>query len=207
MALRIYDTLTREKREFVPVTPGHVGMYVETAHGSVLCDPWFTPAYFGSWFPFPDNSGLDWDALGDCDYLYVSHLHRDHFDPKNLRDHVNKDAVVLLPDTIGPEALVLIPGVIPGLNVACHALTAPGDGLLMQLPVYPPILRSPTNHGLSRDGAPLGRERDGRYVADLDAGRRLYVPAEPVSDPVSGIADDVSRQAPGHSAALARHNQ
>ena len=28
MALRIYDTLAREKREFVPVTPGHVGMYV-----------------------------------------------------------------------------------------------------------------------------------------------------------------------------------
>ena len=28
MALRIYDTLTREKRDFVPVTPGKVGMYV-----------------------------------------------------------------------------------------------------------------------------------------------------------------------------------
>ena len=28
MALRIYDTLTREKREFVPVTPGKAGMYV-----------------------------------------------------------------------------------------------------------------------------------------------------------------------------------
>ncbi len=28
MTLRIYDTLTREKREFVPVTPGRVGMYV-----------------------------------------------------------------------------------------------------------------------------------------------------------------------------------
>jgi len=28
MALRIYDTLTREKREFVPLTPGKVGMYV-----------------------------------------------------------------------------------------------------------------------------------------------------------------------------------
>ncbi len=28
MPLRIYDTLTREKREFVPVTPGHVRMYV-----------------------------------------------------------------------------------------------------------------------------------------------------------------------------------
>jgi cysteinyl-tRNA synthetase len=28
MALRIYDTLTRSKREFVPVQPGRVGMYV-----------------------------------------------------------------------------------------------------------------------------------------------------------------------------------
>jgi cysteinyl-tRNA synthetase len=28
VALRIYDTLTREKRDFVPVKPGHVGMYV-----------------------------------------------------------------------------------------------------------------------------------------------------------------------------------
>jgi cysteinyl-tRNA synthetase len=28
LPLRIYDTLTREKRDFVPVTPGRVGMYV-----------------------------------------------------------------------------------------------------------------------------------------------------------------------------------
>ena len=28
MSLRIYDTMTREKREFVPITPGRVGMYV-----------------------------------------------------------------------------------------------------------------------------------------------------------------------------------
>ena len=27
--------------------------------GSILCDPWFNPAFFGSWFPFPDNDGLD----------------------------------------------------------------------------------------------------------------------------------------------------
>ncbi|MGH7350502.1 MAG: aminotransferase, partial [Candidatus Rokuibacteriota bacterium] len=57
--------------------------------------------------------------------------------------------------TVSPEAVVLIPGVIPGFNVACRALTQPGDGLLMQLPVYPPILRSPGNHGLTRDEAPL----------------------------------------------------
>jgi cystathionine beta-lyase len=78
--------------------------------------------------------------------------------------------------TVSPEAVVMIPGVIPGFNVACRALTAPGDGLLMQLPVYPPILRSPGNHELTRDEAMLGRERDGRYVADLDAFRAAIHP-------------------------------
>jgi cystathionine beta-lyase len=72
---------------------------------------------------------------------------------------------------VSPEAVVLVPGVIPAFNVACRALTRPGDGLLMQLPVYPPILRAPGNHELTRDEALLGREGGGRYVADLDAFR------------------------------------
>ena len=57
---------------------GHAGFRLDTQAGSILCDPWVNPAYFASWFPFPDNSTLDWDALGDVDYLYVSHLHADH---------------------------------------------------------------------------------------------------------------------------------
>ncbi|HEV7583560.1 MAG TPA: MBL fold metallo-hydrolase, partial [Mycobacterium sp.] len=82
---------------------GHAGFLIQTQAGSILCDPWVNPAYFASWFPFPDNTALDWDALGDCDYLYVSHLHKDHFDAQHLRDHVNKDAVVLLPDFPVPD--------------------------------------------------------------------------------------------------------
>jgi len=82
---------------------GHAGFRIDTTAGSILCDPWVNPAYFASWFPFPDNSQLDWDAIGDVDYLYVSHLHKDHFDPEHLRRHVNKDAVVLLPDFPVPE--------------------------------------------------------------------------------------------------------
>ena len=49
------------------------------------------------------TAALDWDALGDCDYLYVSHLHKDHFDAQLLTEHVNKDAVVLLPDYPVPD--------------------------------------------------------------------------------------------------------
>jgi UDP-MurNAc hydroxylase len=82
---------------------GHAGFRIETHAGSILCDPWVNPAYFGSWFPFPDNSELDWPSLGNCDYLYVSHLHKDHFDARLLGAHVNKDAVVLLPDYPVPD--------------------------------------------------------------------------------------------------------
>src|SRR6476660_2017760 len=77
---------------------GHAGMLIETPAGSILCDPWVNPAFLASWFPFPDNSGLDWDRIGACDYLYVSHLHRDHFDAEHLRRHVSKKATVLLPE-------------------------------------------------------------------------------------------------------------
>ncbi len=82
---------------------GHAGFLIETHAGSILCDPWVNPAYFASWFPFPDNSTLDWDRLGDCDYLYVSHLHSDHFDVTLLDAHVNKDAEVLLPEYPVPD--------------------------------------------------------------------------------------------------------
>ncbi len=77
---------------------GHAGWHIRTRGGSVLCDPWFTPAYFGSWFPFPRNDGLDPAELGAVDYLYVSHLHRDHFDPAWLARNVSKRARVLLPE-------------------------------------------------------------------------------------------------------------
>jgi len=77
---------------------GHASLRIDTPAGSILCDPWVNPAYFGSWFPFPDNSELDWETLGDCDYLYVSHLHRDHFDAEHLKRFVSKKATVLLPE-------------------------------------------------------------------------------------------------------------
>ncbi|GAB0101160.1 MBL fold metallo-hydrolase [Nocardia sp. JMUB6875] len=82
---------------------GHAGFHIRTAAGTILCDPWVNPAYFASWFPFPDNTQLDWDELGNCDFLYVSHLHRDHWDAKHLADKVNKDATVLLPDYPVPD--------------------------------------------------------------------------------------------------------
>lgn len=124
---------------------GHAGLFVETARGSVLCDPWFNPAYFASWFPFPSNEDLDLTRISSPDYLYLSHLHHDHFDPAFLRDHVSKDATVLLPDyplplleralrELGFESFVHTrngePIELDGLRVAITAAVAPTDGPL-----------------------------------------------------------------------------
>jgi len=70
---------------------------------------------------------------------------------------------------VSPEAVVLIPGVIPGFNVAGRIFAAPGDGLILQTPVYPPILRAASSIGLTREEAPLARRSDGSYVVDIDA--------------------------------------
>ncbi|RCL91640.1 MAG: MBL fold metallo-hydrolase, partial [Microbacterium sp.] len=77
---------------------GHAGMFIETTGGSILCDPVIGPSFFGSWFPFPDNRGLDWERFGAADFLYISHRHRDHFDPRMLHRYVRRDIPVLLPE-------------------------------------------------------------------------------------------------------------
>lgn len=122
---------------------GHASVLIETAHGSILTDPWVNPAYFGSWFPFPDNSQLDWDRFGQADYLFVSHLHRDHFDPEHLRKHVSKKTTVLLPDyptseledalrDVGFTSFVKPdngePHEVDGLQIMIHSLISPTDG-------------------------------------------------------------------------------
>ena len=79
---------------------GHAGMLIETDGGSILCDPWFVPAFFGSWFPFPRNDRLSDDLLArieSADFLYVSHLHGDHHDEPWLLEHLRRDIPILLP--------------------------------------------------------------------------------------------------------------
>src|SRR3954462_15152832 len=89
----------RQEERTVRITgTAHASMRIDPPAGSILCAPWVNPAYFASWFPFPDNSLLDWETLGDCDYLYVSHLHWDHFDAAHLKAFISKKATVLLPE-------------------------------------------------------------------------------------------------------------
>ena len=124
---------------------GHAGFHIESRYGTILCDPWKNPAYFDSWFVFPDNSGLDWNRYSQVDFLYVSHLHRDHFDPALLSEHVSRDATVLLPDfpvndlrdqleRLGFTRFIVMPSgkVVEhkGLRLMTQVLISPADGPL-----------------------------------------------------------------------------
>lgn len=125
---------------------GHAGILIETQHGSILCDPWFVPAFFGSWFVFPRNDQLSADLherIEHPDYLYVSHLHGDHLDEAFLAGHVDRSATVLLPDfptdelerrlrALGFEHIVATTAgqltEIGGLEIAIHVETSVTDG-------------------------------------------------------------------------------
>ena len=53
-----------------------------------MCDPWFTEgAYDGSWYQFPKPQEPV-AAIGDVGYIYVSHIHPDHYDPAFLKSYM-----------------------------------------------------------------------------------------------------------------------
>jgi cystathionine beta-lyase len=70
---------------------------------------------------------------------------------------------------VSPEALVFVPGVVTGFNLATHAVTSPGDSVLAQTPVYYPILYAPGNAGCTLQEMQLVQTREGLYEIDFEA--------------------------------------
>lgn len=74
---------------------GHTCVLVETAGRRVLCDPWLTdPAYVNSWWHWPPVD-VDPRSLDPVDFIYLSHDHPDHFDPKTLV-HFRRDTPIVI---------------------------------------------------------------------------------------------------------------
>jgi UDP-MurNAc hydroxylase len=75
----------------------------EAAGKKLLCDPWLTPgAFLGSWFHYPPLRHTV-DDIKDADYLYISHLHPDHYDTETLK-HFRRDIPIIILDH-GPNFL------------------------------------------------------------------------------------------------------
>ncbi|MBI2906341.1 MAG: putative C-S lyase [Chloroflexi bacterium] len=89
-------------------------------------------------------------------------------EPMELRGVILERLRQLYGWVVAPEALVFLPGVVPGLNLTCRAFASPGDGALVQTPVYPPLLHAPENAGLACNEMELTRMPGGRYEIDFD---------------------------------------
>ncbi|MGB9879141.1 MAG: MalY/PatB family protein, partial [Anaerolineae bacterium] len=89
-------------------------------------------------------------------------------EPPELREVIVSRLQRLYGWQVEPEALLFLPGVVVGFNLTCQAVASPGDGVLVQTPGYPPILRAPANAQCTRDEMELTCGADGRYIVDFE---------------------------------------
>ena len=66
------------------------------------------------------------------------------------------------------DAVMLMPGINPANNVAARAVCAPGDGIVIMAPTYPPLQRVPGNVGLDVHYPAVVRGAS-RYEIDFEA--------------------------------------
>ena len=85
-----------------------------------------------------------------------------------LREQVVGDMAGKYGWSITPEDIVFLPGIEAGFNMALKAMLTPGDGVLVQTPMYRPVLNAPAHWGLRRIDLDLAAGADGRYRTDLE---------------------------------------
>lgn len=68
---------------------------------------------------------------------------------------------------ISADAVLMSPCVVTGLRLAVRALTEPGDGVLMNPPVYGPFFASVRDNGRKVVESPLVMDEAGRYTLNL----------------------------------------
>jgi len=74
---------------------------------------------------------------------------------RNLAATVASRMAALYGWEVSPEMVIAVPGIVSGFNVAAQALCRPGDGILIQPPVYHPFFKVPENTGTIAQLAPL----------------------------------------------------
>jgi UDP-MurNAc hydroxylase len=90
---------------------GNSFLEIRTGAGKrIVCDPWILDgAYYGSWFHYPPVRVSE-EFYAGIDYLYFSHLHPDHFDPRSLRPF-DRRIPVLISERRNPTLLRALTGI------------------------------------------------------------------------------------------------
>ncbi len=119
----------------------------------------------GKWTRYPDDVLPLWVADMDfrCPPPVIEALHErvDHavFGYGSDSAELRSVFCAYLADQYGwdvaPEAIVFLPGLVSGINIAARAIGAPGDGVLVCTPVYGPFLGAVDLQHRSLRNAPL----------------------------------------------------
>jgi cystathionine beta-lyase len=67
---------------------------------------------------------------------------------------------------VSPEDILLVPGVVAGFNLAAHAVTRPGDGVVLQTPAYGPFFSVASNVNLIQQEMALTMASDSQFYVD-----------------------------------------
>jgi cysteine-S-conjugate beta-lyase len=67
---------------------------------------------------------------------------------------------------VHPDWLVWLPGLVSGINIACKAVGKPGDGVMVNTPVYPPFLKSPQLMGRVMESVSLSGGNKAGWTLD-----------------------------------------
>ena len=81
--------------------------------------------------------------------------------------------------TCSSEDVSLIPGVMSGVSAALNALSDPGDAIIVQPPLYPPLMKTVQKNGRQLVENPL-IIRDGCYYMNFDELEHLCTVHQPV---------------------------
>jgi cystathionine beta-lyase len=88
--------------------------------------------------------------------------------PGSLREVIQGRLARLYGWHVETGEIFFVPGVVTGFNLACHAIGAPGDEVLVETPIYPPMLSAPGDAERICKVVPLVEGRE-RYEHDFDA--------------------------------------
>ena len=106
--------------------------------------------------------------------------------PEGLRQAIQDHLRDFFKWPVQPEQVDFVCGVVTGFTHAIYSLTEPGDRILIQTPVYPPILKAPEATGRQSLHNPLVRNSDGKYEIDFDdfeqkaaSGVKLFILCNP----------------------------
>jgi UDP-MurNAc hydroxylase len=135
---------------------GHAGFLLETDQAVLVMDPWLSSegAFDSAWFQFPCNHHLApmiREKLRDSRkkrFVYVSHEHRDHFDPHFLESLPTHELVFIIPKFTRAALRTELARLEPNALIACghgQEVLIPGGSVKLYL----------DDSGLNRDSAIL----------------------------------------------------